>query len=512
MSKEKAMTLEEANRTIFGLSDAQWKDFSSNSKSHVAPKSTDYLLRDSREYAIYVCSTRAIPSVEDGLKQSQRIALWLLRNRADKIKTVALGGEMAASKLYVHGDVSANDAIGKLAAPFKNNLPLIEGLGQFGSRVSPVEGIGAPRYTEVRRSKGAEAFLYRDLELVPLEENYDGSNFQPKHFLPLLPTVLLNGVAGVAVGWSTEILPRSLKSLIQATQDALAEKPITGLQPLFSRYNVGVRSTGLNQWEFTGKLNIMDASTIQITELPPGEKIDNFRSKLIKMEDDNSNPVNSFIDRSTDCIDITVKFKRGYLSAQPARVEEEIVNGKKFKNKIPAKKAWTEEDAIKFFRLTEKVTERIVVIDWGGNAIRTYTSPEQLVIDFAQWRLGWYTKRFEKLLADAKYERNYWLTLAALFKDQFPKRLGGFDDRSGVEEDVTRVATKNKLKLDDKQLDRVVNLPTYRWTKSFEADVLAKIADLDISIKEYEDILASPDRLKAVYHNELEELKKLKFV
>ncbi len=493
-----------------GLSEAEWNDFNTNSKTKIVPQPSDYLLKESREYAIYVCSTRAIPAVEDGLKVGQRVALWLLRNRADKIKTVALGGEMAASKLYVHGDVSANDAIGKLAAPFKNNVPLIEGLGQFGSRVAPVEGIGAPRYTEVRRAKASEAFLYSDLDLIPLVENYDGSNYQPAHFLPLIPTVLLNGITGVAVGWSTEILPRSLKSLIQATQDALEGKPIKGVEPFFSKYDVGVKSTGHNQWEFTGRLKILDTSTIQITELPPGEKIDSFRAKLIKMED--AGEIMNFTDRSTKTIDITVKFKRGMLGPQAARVETAVIDGKTHKTKIAARKAWTEADAIKFFKLHEKVTERIVVIDWGGNNIVTYPSAEKLIADFAVWRLGWYTKRFQKMLADSDYERNYWLALRALFKDQFTKRLGTFPDRTAVEADVTGVVTKAKLKLDTKQLDRVVNLPTYRWTKAFEAEVQKKIDELTADINEYKAILASPSRLKAVYSGELESLKKAKFV
>lgn len=449
------------------------------------PSSSDLLLRDSREYAIYVCSTRAIPNIEDGLKHGQRIALWLLRNRADKIKTFALSGLMGFERLYVHGEVSANNTISLLAAPYKNNVMLIDGEGQFGSRVAPVDGIGAPRYTEVRRSKAAEEFLYADLDLVPLTENYDGSNVQPVHFLPLIPTVLLNGISGVAVGWSTEILPRSLKSLIQATQDALAGKPVKTLVPHYERYNVTVKNTGHNQWEFSGRATILDTSTVQITELPPGEKIENFRAKLIKMEE--ADEIISFIDRSTDCIDITIKFKRGSI------------------------KDWKEADAIKFFKLTEKVTERIVVVDWGGTRIRVYPNAEEVVKDFVQWRLGWYTTRFEKLKADAEYERNYWRMLAALFKDNFPKRLGAFANRGAVETDVSGVAAKSKLKLDDKQLDRVVSLPTYRWTKEYEAEVLRRIKELDADIKEYEATLKSPDKLKGVFNNELEDLKKLKF-
>lgn len=445
---------------------------------------SDFILRDSRDYAIYVCSTRAIAYVGDGLKHGQRIALWLLRNRADKMKTYALSGQMGFERLYVHGETSANNAINLLAAPYKNNIPLIEGKGQFGSRVAPVDGIGAPRYTDVQRSKAAEAFLYTDLDLVPLEDNFDGSNKQPVHFLPIIPVVLLNGVAGVAVGWSTRILPRSLKSLIQASQDALDGKPLKRMAPHYERYNVDVTETGKNQWAFSGRATIIDTSTVQITELPPGENIVDFRSKLIQMED--SQLIMGFTDRSTDCIDITVKFKRGFV------------------------KGWTEEDAVKFFKLSEKVTERIIVVDWSRDGIKTYETAEDLVLDFVQWRLGWYTKRFEKKLADTSYELVYWQVLEALFKNGFTKRLGTFANRAAVENDIKDVVSKTKIVMDDSHLDRVVNLPTYRWTKEFEATVKEKISDLQSDIKTYKDILGSPKKLKQIYYDELESLKKLK--
>lgn len=447
--------------------------------------SDHYLLESSREYAIYVCGSRAIPNIQDGLKHGQRIALWLLRNRQDKLKTFALSGLMGYERLYVHGEASANNTIGLLAAPFKNNVCMIEGLGQFGNRVAPVEGIGAPRYTEVRRSKAAEAILYRDLDLVPLKDNYDGSNREPVHFLPLIPTVLLNGIEGVAVGWSTSILPRSLKGLIQASQDALdGAKTLRGLEPFYDRYDVKVRSTGLNQYEFSGRAIIEDTSTVRITELPPGVSVESFRKRLIQMEDGES--IFSFTDRSTEQIDITVKFKRG------------------------AVKGWTEDKALDFFKLREKTTERIVVINWNGNSITTYSDPQVLVRDFVAWRLGWYTKRFEKLRHDASVERNYWRILRALFDAGFTKKLGTFANKAALEADVDAIASKAKITLLPGQMERVVGLPTYRWTKDFLDEVIAKITGLDADIAEYEATLASPDRLKAVYRAELDELKKLK--
>ncbi|RYD65975.1 MAG: hypothetical protein EOP83_06175 [Verrucomicrobiaceae bacterium] len=446
---------------------------------------SQYLINSSREYAIYVCSTRAIPAVQDGLKHGQRIALWLLCRRADKLKTFALSGLMGYERLYVHGETSANNTIGLLAAPYKNNVPMIEGLGQFGNRVAPVEGIGAPRYTEVRRAKAAEAIMYRDLDLVPLKDNYDGSNKEPVHFLPLLPMVLLNGISGVAVGWSTEILPRSLKGLIQATQDALnGAKTIRGLEPHFERYNIAVRPLAANQYEFSGKAEIVDTSTARVTELPPGTSLENFRKRLIQMEE--AETINRFIDRSTDCIDIEVKFTRGHL------------------------RNWDEPKLLDFFKLREKNTERVVVINWNGSSIVTYSDPAQLVRDFVQWRLGWYTTRFEKLSSDTSHERNYWVILRTLFQAGFTKKLGTFPNRALMEEEVTKVTKKAKVEVFDGQMDRVLSLATYRWTKEFEAEVERKIAGFDADLASYAETLADPKKLKAVYAGELDELKKLK--
>lgn len=476
--------------------------------------SSQLILRSSREYAIYVCSTRAIPAIEDGMKNGQRMAMWLLRNRAEKLKTFALSGLLGYERLYVHGEVSANNTISLLAAPYKNNVPLIQGEGAFGSRVSPVDGIGAPRYTEVMRSKAAQALFYTDLDLVPLEENYDGSNVQPKHFLPLIPVVLLNGVSGVAVGWSTEILPRSLKSLIKASQDALAGRKVTGLEPYYNLYDIDVKPLAKNQWEFSGKAKIIDTSTVHITELPPGEKLEKFRERLIVMED--AGTIQRYNDESADSISIFVTMKRGSLAGTPATTvpaHVEMVDGVKFKypaTKVPAKKAWTSETAIEFFKLREKVTERIVLIDWGRSRMKTYSDPEQLVIDYVNWRLGWYTTRYKKYRTDTLYELNYLLALKALFVDKFTARLGKIENRAAIEADVTKVVTKAKLKLDDSQMDRIVSLPTYRWNKEFEASVDEQINKARAEIADYEDILSKPERLKSIYNGELEELKKLK--
>jgi len=482
-----------------------------NDKDHPGSK---YLLDSSREYAIYVCDTRGIPLVLDGMKEAQRTALWLVRNRAEKLKTFALTGLMGYEKLYHHGEASANNMIGLLCAPFKNNIPLLEGLGQFGNRVAPVEGIGAPRYTEIRRAKAAEKLLYADLNLVPLKDNYDGSNYLPVHFLPLVPLVLLNGIKGVAVGWSTEILPHDLKALINATQDALTGNKIKSLPPKFDRYATKIEKVGDNQWAFYGSCEIVNTTTIRITELPPMMTVEQFRRRLISMEEEKQ--FVTFADRSTENIDITVTFKRGQI------------------------KDWTEKDAITFFKLRETTKERIVVVGsltkvtdaeeqlrkaqtpeqrndaytalkQAYTTISQYSSPEDLIYEFVNWRLGWYTNRYQKLVKDDNYELLYWKCIDALFTNKFTQRLGKFGNKADVVADVTKVATAKKINVDDTQIEKIVNLATYKWTVEFSQDVKNKIAELEKNIKLNVSILKSPTKLKQVYISELEELKKIKF-
>lgn len=459
-----------------------------------------YLLGISKEYAIYICQERAIPQITDGLKTVQRLALWVLRNRAEKIKTIALGGLLAYEKLYVHGDASANKAIGFLAAPYKNNVPLIQGHGQFGIKIH-TDNVGAPRYTDVQRSKAAQDLLYVDLDIIPLTDNYDGTNKQPTHFLPLIPLVLLNGVSGIAMGWSTEILPRKLKDLIEATKAVLQNKTIKPLIPFYENFSdTTVINIGENKWELRGKVEI-SGNTIRVIELPPGLTILNFRKRLIKMENDGI--IRSYVDRSTDCIDITITMPR-----KNTEILENTDVGKKRKLKKIIDPLESEDSAIEFFKIRSRTTERIVVVDWDGTNIVTYNSPEKVIEDFVNWRLGWYTKRYEHRRIRDSYEIMYWQVLKILFENGFTKKLGTFSNKKELQQEIIDVLN-GTITLDSEQLEKVVNLPTYKWTKDFYDDIVEKITELKTSLVEYEKILSSDECIRDIYLKELNNLKNL---
>jgi len=450
-------------------------------ESFLKTSTSSYIESSSREYSIYVCETRAIPKVSDGLKDGVRKAHWLLKNRTSEIKTISLAGELISSGLYLHGDAAAADAISSAAAPFLNNVPLIEGIGNFGTRVAPGE-FGAPRYTYVKPNRAAREILYKDIDIIPTKENYDGSTVEPETFLPLIPTVMLNGISGIAVGWSTEILPRSLEDLIDATLVAIDGKKIKHLMPTYSAFKCKVQHIEGNQYEIQGKLEIVSANKVKVVELPPGLSIERFRKRLDELEE--KGIIKDWTDNSSESISIEVDFKRSDL----LKLDE--------------------DDLLEIFKLKEKITERIVVIDWGGKAIRQYKSAEEVVVDFVKWRFGYYIKRYQKLKADDEMELRYWQALKKCFQAQLPKKLQTFKNREELKDFV--ITTTKTIKPTEEQVNKIVSLSSYKWTVEGELEVDSYITRLTSNIADYNKHLNDHSLIWAVFRSEVAALKKIK--
>jgi len=172
------------------------------------------------DYAMSVIVSRALPDVRDGLKPVQRRILWAmwetgLRANVKYRKSAAVVGEVLKS-YHPHGDLSVYDAMARMAQDFSLRYPLIDGQGNWGS----IDGDNqaAMRYTECKLSKIAEEFLVDiEKETVDWSPNYDGTVYEPKVLPSKLPSLLLNGASGIAVGMATNIPPHNLKEIVDAT-------------------------------------------------------------------------------------------------------------------------------------------------------------------------------------------------------------------------------------------------------------------------------------------------------
>ena len=172
------------------------------------------------EYSMSVITARALPDVRDGLKPVHRRILYAMKEAGitpskPHKKSAWTVGEVIG-KYHPHGDSAVYDAMVRMAQWFSVRTPLVDGHGNFGN----IDGdsAAAMRYTEARLAWPAMELL-RDLDkdTIDWQPNYDGSLQEPSVLPSHFPNLLVNGLAGIAVGMATNIPPHNLGEAIDAT-------------------------------------------------------------------------------------------------------------------------------------------------------------------------------------------------------------------------------------------------------------------------------------------------------
>ena len=182
------------------------------------------------DYAMSVIVGRALPDVRDGLKPVHRRVLYAMHelnndwNRAYK-KSARIVGDVIG-KYHPHGDTAVYDTIVRMAQDFSMRYMLVDGQGNFGS----IDGdnAAAMRYTEIRMARIAHELLADiDKETVDFIPNYDGSEHEPAVLPAKIPALLINGSSGIAVGMATNIPPHNLNEVIAGAKALLANSELT---------------------------------------------------------------------------------------------------------------------------------------------------------------------------------------------------------------------------------------------------------------------------------------------
>ncbi len=187
------------------------------------------------EYAMYVILDRALPHIGDGLKPVQRRIIYAmselgLKAGAKHKKSARTVGD-CLGKFHPHGDSACYEAMVLMAQSFSCRYPLIDGQGNWGSPDDP-KSFAAMRYTEARLAPYAELLLGElgqgTVDWLP---NFDGTMDEPSTLPARLPSVLLNGGTGIAVGMATDIPPHNLREVAQACIHLL-NHPEAGVEDL----------------------------------------------------------------------------------------------------------------------------------------------------------------------------------------------------------------------------------------------------------------------------------------
>ena len=437
---------------------------------------TEFLSNDYKEFAMYVVEGRAIPSVIDGFKPSQRKIIHgsslVWKTGSEKpLKVFQLSGFIANKCFYHHGSASLDNGIVTMAQKFKNNAPLLDELGQYGSLRSPQAG--APRYIGTKLNNNFK-LLYKDYDLLEFKEE-EGEIIEPKFFLPIIPTILINGSSGIAVGFAMNILNRDVKSVTDACIKLLCEKNIVEIKPSLNEFTGDFIQDKENhkRWIIRGKFQRVNTSTVRITELPPSMTYEKYEEILDKLCDNKD--IVSYDDNCKDNIDYTIKFTRADLEK------------------------YDDEKLIKFLKLEESSTEIFSTLDEFGK-LKIFETSSDIIEYFVNFRLTYYHKRkkfmLDKMQHELKILSNKGRFIKAILDDKL--KVNGVS-KSVIIEGIEEMGLE---KIDD-SYDYLLRMPIYSLTK----EIFEKLKE-DFTTKKAEIKILEETDPKDLYLEDLNELKK----
>lgn len=325
---------------------------------------TDFANKEFINFSRYDCE-RSIANVIDGQKITMRKILFTMMNGREtlpEVKVAQLASYTAAETDYHHGEQGIGGVISNMAQNFvgSNNMNLMEPIGQFGSRLNPEPG--AARYIHTRLS-GNFRQLFKKEDDVIIEHQYsDDMKIEPAFYLPILPVLLINGSEGIGTGFASKVFshnPAALRDDILSILKGKKRKPLT---PWYKGFT-GAVLQGDNplQWITKGKIEVVNTTTLKITELPIGMYQDDIKSVLVSLIE--RGLVKDFEDDSTGSTGILITVT------------------------VPRSTACVENDKlIELFKLISKGTQNLTA--WLANGkLKTFNNASEIVDYFTEFRL-----------------------------------------------------------------------------------------------------------------------------
>ncbi len=372
--------------------------------------------------------------------------------------------------MYHHGDKSLSDAIINMAQSFKNNAPLLDEDGQFGSLRSPEAG--APRYIGTRLNSNYRK-IYRDGNLLE-NQIEEGEKIEPKYLLPIIPMVLVNGGGGIAVGFKSFILNRDIIEVSKACLNYLKKGKVTNLPPSLNGFKgtYEIDPEKHKSWIVKGMYEKINTTTLNITELPPSMTYEKYENILEKLVDDGF--ITSYEDNCKDDINYTIKMTRKDLAD---------LNDIKL---------------VKLFKLEERFHELYNTLDEHGK-LKIFENVSEIIKYFVDFRLKWYDVRKKNIVSELTSELSM-MDNRSKFISLIIKGDIIVNNRKKV--DIEKMISKHKLDKIDGSFDYLLRIPIHNLTKEnydkikeniklkkVELDEMKKKKPKDIYIEELTDFI-----------------------
>jgi DNA gyrase subunit A len=456
------------------------------------------------DYSMSVIVGRALPDVRDGLKPVHRrilYAMWDNGYRPDRsyVKSAKPVADTMGN-YHPHGDSAIYDTLVRLAQPWAMRYPMVDGQGNFGSRGN--DGAAAMRYTECKMTPLAMEMV-RDIEknTVDFQPNYDGKTQEPIVLPSRVPNLLINGSSGIAVGMATKMPPHNLREVAAAVYWCL-ENPeaddeatlaacmdhIKG--PDFPTHGFIVGDSGIKDAYTTGRGSVRmrgktsieeegNRTVIVITELPYEVNPDNMILSIAEqVRDGKIAGISKIDDESSDRVGlrIVVTLKRDAVA--------KVVLNNLYKH-----------SALQ----TSFGCNMLSIVDGVPRTLRL----DQMVRLYVKHQIEVIVRRTQYLLDEAEKRAHILRGLV--------KALDALDEvialiRRSETVDIAREGLKDLLDIDDDQAQAILDMQLRRLAALERQKIIDQLAAIELEIADYKDILAKPERQRAIVGDELREI------
>src|SRR5712675_2390174 len=457
------------------------------------------------DYAMSVIVGRALPEVRDGLKPVHRRVLYAMfdsgfrpdRGHAKSARSVA----ETMGNYHPHGDASIYDTLVRMAQPWSLRYPLVDGQGNFGSPGN--DPPAAMRYTEARLTPLAMEMLREiDEETVDFIPNYDGRVQEPTVLPSRFPNLLANGSGGIAVGMATNIPPHNLRELAEAVywclenHEADEEATLAAVTervkgPDFPTSGLIVGSQGIHDAYTTGRGSIRMRGVVEIeedsrgrtgiviTELPYQVNHDNFITSIAEqVRDGKLAGIANIEDQGSDRVGIriVVELKRD-------AVAKVVLNN--------------------LYKHTQLQTSfganMLSIVDGVPRTLRL----DQMIRYYVEHQLDVIVRRTTYRLRKANERAHILRGLV--------KALDALDEvialiRASETVDIARAGLIELLDIDEIQAQAILDMQLRRLAALERQRIVDDLAKIEAEIADLEDILAKPERQRAIVRDELKEI------
>ncbi|GAA0450747.1 DNA gyrase subunit A [Paractinoplanes deccanensis] len=457
------------------------------------------------DYAMSVIVGRALPDVRDGLKPVHRKILYAMYDsgfRPDRgyVKCARVVGDVMGN-YHPHGDSSIYDALVRMGQPWSLRYPLIDGNGNFGSPGN--DPPAAMRYTESKLSPLAMEML-RDIDedTVDMQDNYDGRTQEPTILPSRFPNLLVNGSEGIAVGMATKIPPHNLREIAGAVQWALdnpdADEATTldalleiVKGPDFPTYGLIVGQQAIQDAYRTGRGSIRMRAVVEVEEDQRG------RPCLVVTELPYQVNPDNLAERVAELV------KEGKLTGI-ADIRDESSGRTGMRLILVLKR-----DAVAKVVLNNLYKHTQLQETFGANMLALVDGVPR-TLNLAQFIRFYVEHQIEVIRRRTAFRLRKAEERAHILRG-LVKALDALDEvialiRRSPTVDDARQGLMQLLEIDEVQAGAILDMQLRRLAALERQRIIDELAKIEIEIADLKDILAKPERQRAIVSEELGEI------